>query len=161
MQKSFLVTELLCVFLGCIGAHRYYTGYIGLGILQTLTLGGLGIWALIDLIFISTNKYKDAKGLELADYNKNVGLGILAFILTLFLLNNFGPKKKTTYNVNIHENNYDNQNVEVTTNINKANEKKVKFRKATCTITSNSYRCFGELSDFDKIEIKKLQNDLK
>ena len=69
-RKSFLVTELLCLFLGLLGAHRFYTGYIGLGILQLLTLGGCGIWSLIDFVMISLDKYKDANGQELMEYNQ-------------------------------------------------------------------------------------------
>lgn len=41
--KSGLVTLLLGIFLGVFGAHRFYVGKIGTGILMILTLGGLGI----------------------------------------------------------------------------------------------------------------------
>lgn len=50
--KSQLVALLLCFFLGGLGIHRFYLGYIWQGVLQLLTLGGCGIWALIDLIRI-------------------------------------------------------------------------------------------------------------
>lgn len=94
MKKNFLVTQLLCLLLGCLGAHRYYTGYIGLGILQTLTLGGCGAWALIDFIFISIGKYKDAKGQELEGYDQKIGVGALILVLILALFAMFGPKPK-------------------------------------------------------------------
>ena len=68
-QKDWLVTLLLCIFLGGLGIHRFYTGHIGIGIIQLLTLGGCGIWALIDLIMIITDKYKDAKGQPLLKKN--------------------------------------------------------------------------------------------
>jgi len=45
---------LLCIFLGFLGAHRFYMGYTLIGVIQLLTLGGLGIWSLIDLIRIIT-----------------------------------------------------------------------------------------------------------
>ena len=45
---------LLCLFLGGLGIHRFYMGDIGIGFLQLLTLGGLGIWSLIDLVRICT-----------------------------------------------------------------------------------------------------------
>ncbi|MFN3499958.1 MAG: NINE protein [Pannonibacter indicus] len=45
--------------------HRFYTGKIGTGILMILTLGGLGIWSLIDLIMIIVGSYKDKQGLPL------------------------------------------------------------------------------------------------
>ena len=57
-----LTTLLLCWFLGVLGVHRFYTGHTGIGIVQLLTLGGCGIWALVDLILIITGNYKDADG---------------------------------------------------------------------------------------------------
>ena len=64
-KKSWVVSLLLCLFLGGIGAHRFYTGYIGIGVAQLLTLGGCGIWAFIDLICILCNSYKAADGSDL------------------------------------------------------------------------------------------------
>lgn len=60
--KNRLVAFLLCFFLGFLGIHRFYVGKIGTGIVQLLTLGGLGIWALIDLIMILAGAFKDKKG---------------------------------------------------------------------------------------------------
>lgn len=59
---DWLTTLLLCLFLGALGVHRFYTKHIGIGIVQLLTFGGCGIWVLIDFIMIVTNKYKDADG---------------------------------------------------------------------------------------------------
>ncbi|MHB0970155.1 MAG: NINE protein [Thermoanaerobaculia bacterium] len=61
-QKDWLTTLLLCLFLGGLGVHRFYTGHTGIGIVQLLTLGGCGIWALVDLIMIITGKFTDASG---------------------------------------------------------------------------------------------------
>ena len=44
--KSRLAALLLCWFFGIFGVHRFYVGKIGTGILQIVTLGGLGIWTL-------------------------------------------------------------------------------------------------------------------
>ena len=52
--KSQLIALLLCLFIGGIGIHRFYLGYTWQGVVQLLTLGGLGVWALIDLIRIIT-----------------------------------------------------------------------------------------------------------
>lgn len=48
----------LCFFIGYLGIHRFYLGYVGIGIIQILTLGGCGIWALIDFIRILTGSLK-------------------------------------------------------------------------------------------------------
>jgi hypothetical protein len=60
--KDWLTTLLLCFFLGFIGVHRFYTGHTGIGVVQILTLGGCGIWTLIDFIMIIVGNFKDAKG---------------------------------------------------------------------------------------------------
>lgn len=60
--KSWVTTLLLCLFTGCIGGHRFYTGHIGIGIAQLFTAGGCGIWALVDLICILCNSFKDVDG---------------------------------------------------------------------------------------------------
>lgn len=61
-DKSFVVTALLCFFLGGLGIHRFYVGKIGTGVLQLITLGGLGIWVLIDFVMIILGKFTDANG---------------------------------------------------------------------------------------------------
>lgn len=61
-SKSFVAAILLCFFLGSLGIHRFYVGKIGTGILQIITLGGLGIWVLIDFIMIIIGKFSDSEG---------------------------------------------------------------------------------------------------
>ncbi|GID28858.1 TM2 domain-containing protein [Paractinoplanes brasiliensis] len=65
-QKSWIVTLLLSFFLGGFGVHRFYVGKVGTGILMLLTVGGLGVWALIDFIMIAIGKFSDKQGLALA-----------------------------------------------------------------------------------------------
>jgi TM2 domain-containing membrane protein YozV len=61
-EKSCLVALLLCLFVGVLGVHRFYVGKIGTGVLQLLTLGGFGIWNLIDLVLIIVGSFKDSEG---------------------------------------------------------------------------------------------------
>ncbi len=61
-DKLILVGALLCFFVGVLGVHRFYVGKIGTGVLMILTLGGLGIWTLIDLIMLVVSAFKDKDG---------------------------------------------------------------------------------------------------
>lgn len=60
--RSRTVAAVLCWFLGIIGVHRFYTGKTGSGIAMIFTLGGLGIWTLIDFIVILTGSFTDNEG---------------------------------------------------------------------------------------------------
>jgi TM2 domain-containing membrane protein YozV len=64
-DKQKLVAALLCFLLGSIGIHRFYLGYTTIGIIQILTVGGCGIWAIVDLVMILTGGLKDSDGREL------------------------------------------------------------------------------------------------
>ena len=62
-EKKRLVALLLCFFLGGLGAHRFYAGKVGTGILQIVTIAGFfGIWVLIDFIMIIVGKFTDKQG---------------------------------------------------------------------------------------------------
>ena len=83
-KKSWLSTYLLCWFLGCLGLHRFYTGYIGIGVAQLLTLGGCGIWSLVDFISLSFNKFEDFNNRQLDKYIKP--LGMIGFVLVILVI---------------------------------------------------------------------------
>jgi TM2 domain-containing membrane protein YozV len=55
---------LVAFFLGQLGIHRFMMGYSNWW-LQLITLGGCGIWSLVDLIRIITGDMKMADGREL------------------------------------------------------------------------------------------------
>lgn len=61
-DKGFVPMLLLCFFLGSLGVHRFYVGKVGTGILMLITLGGFGIWTIIDFILIATGNFKDKEG---------------------------------------------------------------------------------------------------
>ncbi len=64
-DNKWLISLLLCFFLGGFGVHRFYNGHTATGVLQLLTLGGCGIWTLIDLIIIATGNFKDSEGCKI------------------------------------------------------------------------------------------------
>ncbi|MFB6364310.1 TM2 domain-containing protein [Paenibacillus elgii] len=61
-SKSFVGTLLLAFFFGSLGMHRFYAGKVGTAILMIFTLGGFGIWTLIDFIMIAVGRFTDSEG---------------------------------------------------------------------------------------------------
>lgn len=61
-QKDWLTAMLLCLFLGYLGIHRFYTGKTGTGILWLLTVGCFGIGWFVDFIMILCDGFKDCYG---------------------------------------------------------------------------------------------------
>ena len=71
--KNKLLAGLLALFLGGMGIHRFYLGYIKIGIIQLLlwflgyftngiTWGMVQIWAIVECISIFSGKIKDSNG---------------------------------------------------------------------------------------------------
>lgn len=65
--KKKITTLLLAIFLGGFGIHRFYVGKTGTGLIQLFTLGGCGVWALVDIVMIATGKFLDKHGNGLVD----------------------------------------------------------------------------------------------
>lgn len=66
--RSRLAAALLAFFLGALGIHRFYVGKIGTGVLMIFTLGGLGLWVLIDFIVILVGSFKDKEERVLSNW---------------------------------------------------------------------------------------------
>ena len=56
------VALALATLLGPFGAHRFYVGKTGTGLLMLCTLGGAGLWYLYDLILVCGGSFRDAEG---------------------------------------------------------------------------------------------------
>ena len=84
VKSQFYPAFFLCLFLGGFGAHRFYTGKITSGIVQLVTLGGCGVWVLIDLITILLGKFKDENGSAIPNANPKVTWLIGVIPLALF-----------------------------------------------------------------------------
>lgn len=65
-MKNRTTALLLCFFLGAFGAHRFYVGKTGTGILYLLTIGLFGIGVLVDFITIITGSFKTKDGATMA-----------------------------------------------------------------------------------------------
>lgn len=90
-EKSPSTLVFLCLFLGVFGAHRFYVKKFGTGLLMLLTLGGCGLWVLIDLILIALNKFDDKSGKSIQIYDNpscfKKGLSVIgALIYGVFII---------------------------------------------------------------------------
>jgi hypothetical protein len=62
------VIMVLGGFLGVAGIHRFYVGKKATGFLMFFTLGGLGLWSLIDFFLLVLGKFRDKEGRILVDW---------------------------------------------------------------------------------------------
>jgi hypothetical protein len=67
-ERRGLTAGLLCLLLGVFGAHRFYVGKHGTGVLMLCTLGGVGIWWLADLIMLLTGQFRDKEGRRVTEW---------------------------------------------------------------------------------------------
>ena len=72
-DKSRGIAFILAMVLGVFGAHRFYVGKTGTGILMVCTLGGLGIWYLYDVILIASGQFTDAEGQRVLRWDPKTG----------------------------------------------------------------------------------------
>jgi TM2 domain-containing membrane protein YozV len=64
-EVNWVVLLVMSVIFGWLGVDRFMMGKVGTGLLKLFTIGGLGLWWLIDLILIATKyEFKDVKYVE-------------------------------------------------------------------------------------------------
>ena len=68
-DKSRTVALALALLLGMFGAHRFYAGRTASAILMILTLGGLGIWWMFDVIVVAAGGLRDDTGRLVSDWD--------------------------------------------------------------------------------------------
>lgn len=59
-NKSWLVAVTLSALLGTLGIDRCYMGHYWAGVLKAVTVGGFGIWSVIDCMLIAADVFRPA-----------------------------------------------------------------------------------------------------
>ena len=67
-DKKRLLTLLICLPFGIFGAHHFYAGKIKTGILMLVTIGGLGIWYIIDCLIVLFGEFTDNEGRKIKEW---------------------------------------------------------------------------------------------
>jgi TM2 domain-containing membrane protein YozV len=64
-KVNWVLALIMSIIFGGLGVDRFIMGHIGLGILKLFTLGGCGIWWLIDVILIATkHEFRDVQWID-------------------------------------------------------------------------------------------------
>lgn len=95
-DKQFLAAWLFALLLGVFGADRFYLGKTGTGVLKLITLGGAGIWALVDLILVLSGATRDKQGNHLAGYEEHKVMAFIVTIVVWIVLIIFGRQGAST-----------------------------------------------------------------
>ena len=83
---NWTVVFFISLFLGIFGIDRFYVGKKKSGVVKLLTLGGLGIWWLVDLFIIASGKSTDASKKKIRNTSKQRVVSLISLIpLTIVL----------------------------------------------------------------------------
>ena len=67
-RYSRAIALILTLLLGFVGAHRFYVGRTATALAMLFTLGGLGIWWLIDIVIVASGQLKDNEGKRVSEW---------------------------------------------------------------------------------------------
>jgi TM2 domain-containing membrane protein YozV len=97
VKRKWFLAFIFSLILGVFGVDRFYLGKTGTGILKLLTLGGFGLWYIIDLILIAT---RNMSGIEWVENNKNDkrnALIVFSIVVFIGIVSSFNtPKNEVT-----------------------------------------------------------------
>lgn len=98
VQKKWLTAFILSLFLGVFGIDRFYLGKAGTGLLKLLTLGGFGLWALIDFILIASKSMRGVEWVNEGKNDKRTAWIIFAIAIALGIIVNAANKPSDNQN---------------------------------------------------------------
>lgn len=85
-QRHFLAVFFISFMWGIFGVDRMYLGKWFTGLLKLVTIGGLGVWAVVDISAIMKGAMRDKHGremLQFTEYKKLASKTVLIFALAL------------------------------------------------------------------------------
>jgi TM2 domain-containing membrane protein YozV len=67
-RQSRAIALIFVLLLGLAGAHRFYVGRPATAFAMLFTIGGLGIWWLIDVVIVASGRFKDSEGKRVSEW---------------------------------------------------------------------------------------------
>jgi DNA integrity scanning protein DisA with diadenylate cyclase activity len=84
--RHFLAVFFLSFLWGSFGVDRFYLGKIGTGILKLLTVGGLGVWVIVDLVLIMAGTMRDKQGQPMREYQRYKKFAVKTVVIFAVIL---------------------------------------------------------------------------